>query len=105
MGEIAAADPGGALAVVARSDGRLQPLLACYEPAALGPLAVALGREGTPLREAVAALKPRTLDVPDPDLLLNVNAPEDLLQACALLAGPPKRVGAPRTEDQPNVKS
>jgi molybdenum cofactor guanylyltransferase len=105
VGQIAAADPGGAPAVVARSEGRLQPLLGRYEPVALGPLAAALGREGTPLSEAVWALGPRLVDVADPDLLFNVNAPEDLLRACALLAGPPKRVGADRTEDQPNVKS
>jgi molybdenum cofactor guanylyltransferase len=103
--EIAAADSGGAPVVVGRAAGQVQPLLGRYEPAALAALAVALGEEGVPLRDAVGALEPRIVDIADPNLLLNVNAPEDLLHACALLAGPPSPVGSGRTEDQPNVKS
>ncbi len=102
--QLVAADPGAA-AVITRAAGRLQPLMGRYEPAALGPLAVALGDEAVSVSDAVAALGPRVMDVADPDLLFNVNAPEDLLHACALLAGPPRSTGARRSEDQPNVKS
>ena len=91
--EIVAADPGGAPAVITRSDGRLQPLLGRYEPEALGPLTVALGLQAAPLCDTVAALGPYFVDVADPTLLFNVNTPEDLLQASALLAGPPARIG------------
>jgi molybdopterin-guanine dinucleotide biosynthesis protein A len=94
--EIADADAGGAPAVIASAQGRLQPLLGCYQPAALGPLNAALGREGMPLREAVEALSPQIVEVSDPTLLFNVNTPEDLLQACSLLGGP--------SQDQPKVK-
>ena len=105
VGEIVAADAGDAPAVITRSAGTLQPLLGRYEPAALGPLAVALGQEGVPLRDAVVGLDPQIVDVSDPTLLFNVNAPEDLLCASALLPGPPRRTGAGRTANQPNVKS
>jgi molybdopterin-guanine dinucleotide biosynthesis protein A len=37
------------------------------------------------LREAVGALSPRLLELDDPDALFNVNAPDDLLQATAML--------------------
>jgi molybdopterin-guanine dinucleotide biosynthesis protein A len=70
-------------AVVARAGGRLQPLLARYEPAALPAL------EGfDPSARAVdlvAALDPLVLDVRDEEQLLNVNRPEDLLRASALV--------------------
>jgi molybdopterin-guanine dinucleotide biosynthesis protein A len=82
---IARADPGGAPGVMARAEGRSQPLLACYGPDALGPLAAALKQEGVPMLEAVAAIGARVHDVADPNLLFNVNTPEELLQAGALL--------------------
>ena len=72
-----------ALAVVAGDRGRLQPLLARYEPDAASPLAAARADRDVPLRQAVAALEPRVFEVADPDLLFNVNAPEDLLQAAS----------------------
>ncbi len=90
--ELAAFDAAGAPAVVAGSEGWLQPLLGCYGPGALRPLARALQQEGVRLQAAVGGLEPRILDVGDPSLLLNVNTPEDLLRAGALLAreaGPP----------------
>ena len=37
------------------------------------------------LRDAVLALRPRLLEIDDADALFNVNAPEDLLQAAAML--------------------
>lgn len=103
--ELVAADPGDAPAVITRSEGTLQPLLGRYEPAALGPLAVALGLQDVAVSDAVAELGPRVVDVSEPTLLFNVNAPEDLLQACAMLSGPPTPIRSERAEDQPNVKS
>lgn len=74
---------GRHLAVVARAGGRLQPLLARYEPGALAAL------EGfDPAARAtdlVVALDPLVLDVEDEEQLLNVNRPEDLLRASALV--------------------
>lgn len=85
---IARAEASGAPAVVPRVGGRLQPLLARYEPAALAPLAAALARQpAPPLSAAVTALTPRLLELGEDDerSFFNVNAPEDLLTAAALL--------------------
>jgi molybdopterin-guanine dinucleotide biosynthesis protein A len=102
---IARADAQGAAAVVSRVEGRPQPVLARYLPAALAPLSSALEEEGVPLVEAVERLNPHYYDVPDPTLLFNVNTPEDLLRAGALLTAR-DRLGAPEpAPDQPNVKS
>jgi molybdopterin-guanine dinucleotide biosynthesis protein A len=78
------ADAGGAPAVVATAHGTMQPLLGRYEPVAVRLLAGAAA-EGVPARAAVAAISPRLFEVADPDALFNVNAPEDLLQAAAIL--------------------
>jgi molybdopterin-guanine dinucleotide biosynthesis protein A len=75
-------DPGGAPAVIAARRGRMQPLLGCYQPSAQELLGEAGSR---PLRELVAAIKPRSIEVEDPDALFNVNAPDDLLRAAAAL--------------------
>jgi molybdopterin-guanine dinucleotide biosynthesis protein A len=71
--------------------GRLQPLQARYAPALLPALEVALERE-EPLRRSVESLAPTTLAAPalsrfgDPErMLLNVNTPDDLRRAAALL--------------------
>lgn len=88
--EIAAADAGQSPAVIARVSGELQPLLGCYRPAALPRLAEALEHPGISLRRAVGRLEPMAHDVSDPRLLLNVNAPEDVLEAERLLADQPK---------------
>ena len=82
--DLSAADPGLAPAVVASSGGSVQPLLGCYQP-----LAADLLRPGDerPLREQIAALSPQLLEIEDPRAMFNVNAPEDLLQAAALLGG------------------
>jgi molybdopterin-guanine dinucleotide biosynthesis protein A len=82
---LAGTDLGEAHAVVPRHAGELQPLLALYAPAALEPLRAALD---APLRETVAALEPRLLEVDDPRPFFNVNRPEDLLHAAALLDRP-----------------
>lgn len=83
---LATEDAGGAPALVPRAGGRLQPLLARYEPVALGPLSAALAAEPPGrLSDAVAALAPRLLEVDDERSFFNVNVPEDLLTAAALL--------------------
>jgi molybdopterin-guanine dinucleotide biosynthesis protein A len=88
--ELLAADPGPGGAVVARADGQLQPLLGAYRHEALPRLTRALERPDVSLVEAVTSLPARPYDVSDPSCLLNVNTPEDLLQAGALLAAQPK---------------
>lgn len=82
---IAQADPAGAPAVVASAHGHLEPLLACYQPAALAALTEAAKSPDVALREAVGDLDPLRLEVEDSDSLMNVNGPEDLLQAAALI--------------------
>jgi molybdopterin-guanine dinucleotide biosynthesis protein A len=73
----------GAPAVVPRAAGALQPLCARYDPAALAALT---GFDpAARAQEVVAALGPRILAWPDDEPFFNVNAPEDLLQAAALL--------------------
>jgi molybdopterin-guanine dinucleotide biosynthesis protein A len=76
-----------------RVAGRLEPFPARYEPSALPVLRAALAREA-PLREALAALEPRELDLRglgDPALLVrSVNTPEELAAAAARLAPAPR---------------
>ena len=74
---------GGAPALVPSAGGRLQPLCARYEPAALAALQDFA--HDVPVREAVLALGPAILEWPDEQAFFNVNAPEDLLQAASLL--------------------
>jgi molybdenum cofactor guanylyltransferase len=95
---LANADAGGAPAVVARGAGQIQPLLGCYYPQALSRLPPV-----GPAREAVAGLAPAVLEVEDPDVLFNVNTPDDLLQAAAMLDAR-RRAARPRP-GYPNVKS
>jgi molybdopterin-guanine dinucleotide biosynthesis protein A len=76
-------DPEGAPAVVTSHAGRLEPLLALYGPEALAGLQEESDR---PLREIVEALEPRLLHVEDPTPFFNVNRPEDLLEAAAVLS-------------------
>ena len=75
---------GGARHLVAPRE-RLQPLCARYEPRALGALA---GSDlASPTRDVVGALEPRIVEWPDEEPFFTVNAPEDILQAAALLGG------------------
>jgi molybdopterin-guanine dinucleotide biosynthesis protein A len=84
---LARAPAGGAPAVLACSaSGAAQPLLGRYEPAAAGLLQAAARAAVAPLQAAVAAIGPRHLTVADADALFNVNSPEDLAAAEALLA-------------------
>jgi molybdopterin-guanine dinucleotide biosynthesis protein A len=103
--DIAQADPQGAAAVVARVEGRPQPVLARYLPAALAPLAAALQKGRVSLMEAVDRLHPHHHDVADPTLLFNVNTPEDLLQVGALLSARDRAGARAPASGQPNVKS
>jgi molybdenum cofactor guanylyltransferase len=80
-------DPGAPAAVVAASaSGALQPLLGCYGPACLEPLAAAAHEAVAPARAVVAALEPLVVPVTDPRALFNVNSASDLREAEALLA-------------------
>jgi molybdopterin-guanine dinucleotide biosynthesis protein A len=81
---LATTDPGEALVVAASFGGRLQPLLARYEPEAIEPLSAAL-RDGGSVQAAVTAAGVQPFEVSDERFLFNVNSPEDLLQAGALL--------------------
>jgi molybdenum cofactor guanylyltransferase len=83
----ASGDPGAAPAVVAASaEGALQPLLGCYGPACLEPLAAAAREAVAPARAVVEALGPIVVPVTDPRALFNVNSASDLREAEALLA-------------------
>ena len=82
---VAFASTGGAPAVIASGDGLEQPLLGRYEPQAAEPLHALMQDTGISLRRAVAEIGPRVLELEDPQVLFNINAPEDLLQAAALL--------------------
>jgi molybdenum cofactor guanylyltransferase len=68
----------GAIAVVPRVGGRLQPLLARYEPAALGALRDAPG--GEPLTASVEALGPSVLEIGGEEAFANANTPEELAE-------------------------
>jgi molybdopterin-guanine dinucleotide biosynthesis protein A len=74
---LAAAGTGGP-AVVAVSEGVLQPVLGLYSPAALVPLRDA--PENTPLTDTVEALSPARVALP-PAIVRSVNTPEDLAEA------------------------
>ena len=80
--ELASAEPEHAPAVVASAGGAMQPLLGCYHPQAARLLRAGDER---PLREQISELSPRVVEVADPRELFNVNAPEELLQAAAML--------------------
>jgi molybdopterin-guanine dinucleotide biosynthesis protein A len=78
-------DAGRAPAVVACSEGRIQPLLGCYQPRALELLAGAARAATAPLLETIGAIDPVLLEVDDPDELFDVDSPDDLLLASAML--------------------
>jgi molybdenum cofactor guanylyltransferase len=74
---------GGAPALVPRAGGRLQPLLARYEPEALAMLRDAPAGEA--LTASVEALKPEAVELPE-EAFVNVNTPEDLAAATQRIA-------------------
>jgi molybdenum cofactor guanylyltransferase len=100
---LAVADPGKAPAVIAAAHSQTQPLLGCYQPSALEAWSHSGVTPDMPLRDCVAAIRPALFEVSDPELLFNVDAPDDLLQASAMLDA--RRARAPAASDQPNVKS
>jgi molybdenum cofactor guanylyltransferase len=83
VAEVAGADAEGTPAVVPRAGGRLQPLLARYEPEALDALGPA--GDDQSLIEAVYALRPRVIEPADPDVFFNVNSAADVEHAAAEL--------------------
>lgn len=90
----------GEAAVVPHCAGRLQPLPGLYPASAATPLREA-ARSAMRMTDAVAALSPRLVEVDEEEAFFNVNAPEDLLRAAALLDR--RRTAEP--EGYPNVKS
>jgi molybdopterin-guanine dinucleotide biosynthesis protein A len=88
---IVSTDPVGAPAVVPICQGELQPLLALYLPAAAAALSRGALDASRPLREEVAAIGPRLLEIEDRTPFFNVNAPEDLLHAAAILDASTRR--------------
>jgi molybdopterin-guanine dinucleotide biosynthesis protein A len=67
-----------AMAAVAVADGRLEPLLAAYAPAALEVLSEAA--PDAPLRRTVEALAPALVEV-KADVVFIVNTPDDMAEA------------------------
>ncbi len=87
----AEAQLGLAQAAIAKHENSAQPLLGVYRPLA----AHVLGRgaaEGASVNETVVRLGPKFVEVEDPDELFNVNTPDDLLQAAAILDRRARRV-------------
>jgi molybdopterin-guanine dinucleotide biosynthesis protein A len=80
---IAAGLRPGLKAAVAFARGRLEPLLAAYGPEALELMRAAPPDE--PLRRTVESIVPIPVDVP-PEVVFNVNTPEDLAEAAQVLS-------------------
>jgi molybdopterin-guanine dinucleotide biosynthesis protein A len=79
------ADPGRAPAVVACMQGAMKPLLGCYQPQALELLAGPARAASAPLLETIATIDPVLLEAGDADELFDVDTPDDLLLATAML--------------------
>jgi molybdopterin-guanine dinucleotide biosynthesis protein A len=77
----------GAPALIATNGDGLQPLLGRYEPEAMALLEPAVADVAAPLRAVVGALRPARFVVEDAVELFNVNTPEDLVRARAILTG------------------
>jgi molybdopterin-guanine dinucleotide biosynthesis protein A len=88
------ADAGRATAVVACCRGSMQPLLGRYQPRALDLLAGPARAASGPLMDTIAALDPVLVEADDPEELFDVDTPDDLLQAAAMLDR--RRATAPR---------
>jgi molybdenum cofactor guanylyltransferase len=88
------ADPGRAPAVVACVRGAMNPLLGCYQPRALDLLAAPARAASAPLLETIATIDPVLLEAGDPDELFDVDTPDDLLLAAAMLDK--RKLAAPR---------
>lgn len=90
---LAKANPGRAPAVIACAQGEMQPLLGCYQRRALPLLREQPHAAEGPVRDAIAALDPVLLEVDDPEELFDVDSPDDLLQAAAMMDR--RRLSAP----------
>jgi molybdenum cofactor guanylyltransferase len=90
------ADVGRAPAVVACSQGAMQPLLGCYQPRALDLLADAARAATAPLMETIAGIEPVLLEAGEPEELFDIDSPDDLLLAAAML----DRRGVPATRSR-----
>ncbi len=79
LGELIAAAlaSSGAACVVAQSDRGIEPLCAVWHSCAVPQLRCALESGRLKMKEVVQLVNARTLPVPDPRILCNVNAPED----------------------------
>lgn len=94
--ELATAQLGLAQAMIAKHGNSAQPLLGVYRPLAAHVLARG-ATEGDSVNETVVRLGPKFVEVEDADELFNVNTPDDLLQAAAMLDRRARRVPwAPR---------
>ncbi len=83
---LARSDPQGRPAVVAACGREVQPLLGCYQPGAAAMLALLVADGRCPrIQEAIDSIHPTVVDIGDPEQLFNVNAPDDLLMASAML--------------------
>jgi molybdenum cofactor guanylyltransferase len=86
---LADADPGRAPAVIATSEGALQPQLGMYTSAARALLEHAAKAADQPLRAAVSAIGPRLIELDDPRQAFNVNTLADLARADEMLKDEP----------------
>jgi molybdopterin-guanine dinucleotide biosynthesis protein A len=91
LAALAGVPDDGAPAVVASFRGTIRPLLGCYRYAAAAMLADAAhvaadaGHDDEFVRRAVAAIGPSLFEVADELELFDVDTPDDLLQAAAML--------------------
>ena len=90
------ADPGRAPAVVACARGTMQPLLGCYQPRATKLLSREARAPAGSLRDTIAAMDPVLVEADDPEELFDVDTPDDLLQAAAMLDR--RRAAAPEAD-------
>jgi molybdopterin-guanine dinucleotide biosynthesis protein A len=88
VARLASEDARGAPAVIATRGDALEPLLGRYEQAAAELLAPAAREGRAPLRAVVASIGPRVIDLSGehPELLFNVNTPDDLTRAEVILS-------------------
>jgi molybdopterin-guanine dinucleotide biosynthesis protein A len=82
--QLAATERGARPAVIAACRGVARPLVGCYAPAA-APLVSAAAHRQASLEDTVRELDPRLVEVDDELELFDVNTPDDLLQAAAML--------------------
>jgi len=84
LAALAAQSPEGRPAVVAAAGGVPCPLLGCYQPAA-APLLSQAAHRGVSPEQTLAVLKPVLVEVGDETELFDIDTPDDLLQAAAML--------------------